>query len=292
MRNYPPAKNSRWLVAIVVLAAVTAACTPSSGKSGQLGDLVWHDLNNNGIQDPAEPGVAGIGVSLLTADGELVGSTQTDQAGQYGFSDVADGSYILRFTIPTGWITTQANAGDSDERDSDVNPGSVETEPFEFRSSSGDPTRDMGLLESIPTPTPTHTPTLTPSPTATSTSTPVPPQLAGEFSLEGQFVRVEGACGAFSEFTSLLFITIDPDGRSITFFQPITNDMNTGTIESDGSFRVSSERESYEGQIEFERDENGRIVRITLFARNIYENAVGCVEVFEVFGTAEVNSDG
>ncbi|MBK7608862.1 MAG: hypothetical protein IPI18_17550 [Saprospiraceae bacterium] len=29
-----------------------------------IGNFVWHDLNANGIQDPGEPGISGVSVSL------------------------------------------------------------------------------------------------------------------------------------------------------------------------------------------------------------------------------------
>ncbi|MBK8779834.1 MAG: hypothetical protein IPO25_21430 [Saprospiraceae bacterium] len=34
-----------------------------------LGDYVWFDQNNNGIQDPGEPGLAGATVKLYAANG-------------------------------------------------------------------------------------------------------------------------------------------------------------------------------------------------------------------------------
>ena len=39
-----------------------------------LGDKVWFDQNNNGIQDPAEPGLAGASVQLYTGAGVAVGA--------------------------------------------------------------------------------------------------------------------------------------------------------------------------------------------------------------------------
>ena len=60
------------------------------GTSG-VGDTVWLDLDDNGIQDPGEPGVPGIGVTVTSAgsDGvlgssdDLVISTVTDADGNY-----------------------------------------------------------------------------------------------------------------------------------------------------------------------------------------------------------------
>lgn len=51
-----------------------------------LGDRVWRDDNDNGIQDPGEPGVPGITVRLLTADSDILKTTTTDPDGFYTFT--------------------------------------------------------------------------------------------------------------------------------------------------------------------------------------------------------------
>ena len=57
---------------------------------GAIGDFVWCDLNNDGIQDPGEPGVPGIVVDLSCADGSSA-STVTDANGYYLFTNVTPG---------------------------------------------------------------------------------------------------------------------------------------------------------------------------------------------------------
>ena len=51
---------------------------------GAIGDTVWIDANNNGIQDPGEPGVGGVLVNLT---GWPL-STTTNPDGTYLFSDL------------------------------------------------------------------------------------------------------------------------------------------------------------------------------------------------------------
>jgi hypothetical protein len=51
----------------------------------QIGNRVWYDANRDGIQDPAEPGIAGVKVTLTTGDGTVVATTTTDAKGEYYF---------------------------------------------------------------------------------------------------------------------------------------------------------------------------------------------------------------
>ncbi|MCZ2391127.1 MAG: hypothetical protein LC113_08625 [Acidobacteria bacterium] len=58
----------------------------------ELGNRVWRDTNDNGVQDPGEPGIAGVTVHLYDSVGTLVGTAVTDANGEYYFvsSTVAD----------------------------------------------------------------------------------------------------------------------------------------------------------------------------------------------------------
>ncbi len=60
-------------------------------QDGEIGDTVFCDLNNNGTQEEGEPGIAGVRVDLkcVGADGsELSDSIETDESGQYLFTDL------------------------------------------------------------------------------------------------------------------------------------------------------------------------------------------------------------
>ena len=93
----------------------------------KLGDRVWIDTNNNGVQDAGEKGLAGVKVALIGAgaDGTLgtaddtSRSTTTDANGLYLFDQVEFGTYKIRFDAGTNYVATKANIGD-DALDSDV----------------------------------------------------------------------------------------------------------------------------------------------------------------------------
>jgi len=84
-----------------------------------IGDLVWNDLNENGIQDPDEPGIPDVTVELYNCDGNLVDTTATDADGMYSFT-VAPGDYYVKFILPGGMVFSPADQGADDALDSDA----------------------------------------------------------------------------------------------------------------------------------------------------------------------------
>lgn len=84
-----------------------------------LGDLVFFDTNENGIQDLGEAGVAGVNVTLRRSSGIPISSTVTDQFGLYKFSGLKQGVYFVSFEAPTGLQFTLQDAT-TDDRDSDA----------------------------------------------------------------------------------------------------------------------------------------------------------------------------
>jgi hypothetical protein len=70
---------------------------------GTIVATVFNDLNGDGIQENAEPGLAGQTVNLLDATGTtLLATTSTNGLGQVSFSGLALGSYILQAIAAPG----------------------------------------------------------------------------------------------------------------------------------------------------------------------------------------------
>jgi uncharacterized repeat protein (TIGR01451 family) len=88
--------------------------------NSSVGDFVWNDTNGNGIQDTGEPGLNNVGVTLYTATGSIVGSTFTNSAGAYVFSNITPGNYYIKFTPLAQYSFINANSGSNDNIDSDV----------------------------------------------------------------------------------------------------------------------------------------------------------------------------
>ena len=95
----------------------------------EIGDRVWADTNANGIQDPDEPVLSGILMSLYR-DGQFIAGTESGPDGRYSFHNEsgretirARTNYEIRIPLnqPGRTLTlTQALAGDSRELDSDA----------------------------------------------------------------------------------------------------------------------------------------------------------------------------
>ncbi|MDA8018361.1 MAG: thrombospondin type 3 repeat-containing protein [Thermoanaerobaculia bacterium] len=119
-----------------------------------VGDRVWLDANQNGIQNGGEHGISGVSVHLYrepdppfltTQSATLVGTDVTDSDGYYSFT-VEPGTYYLEFAC-SGDSFTDLDQGGDDTLDSDVEPTLATTSPFTLALGDTDRTRDAGLLD-------------------------------------------------------------------------------------------------------------------------------------------------
>ncbi|MEV8268596.1 SdrD B-like domain-containing protein [Microbacterium sp. NPDC076911] len=97
--------------------------------ASSIGDLVWNDLNANGIQDEDEPAVEGVPVLLSGTDQNgnvITASTATTVDGTYLFSNLPSGTYVVTFdpqwVEENGFFFTDRDQGTGDEVDSDADP--------------------------------------------------------------------------------------------------------------------------------------------------------------------------
>lgn len=73
-----------------------------------LGNLVWNDLDQNGMRDAGEPGIGGVLLQLFAtadtvignADDVSQGTTTTDGSGSYAFTGLAPGKYYVTIATP------------------------------------------------------------------------------------------------------------------------------------------------------------------------------------------------
>lgn len=111
---------------------------------GQIGDLVWLDLNENGSQDIDEPGLSGVMIELFNDDGAPIAAAVTGANGRYFFDGVAPDTYSVCFTDPSGRDLTSTDAG-SDEFDSDMFSDGC-TDWFALAEGASDLSHDAGYL--------------------------------------------------------------------------------------------------------------------------------------------------
>ncbi len=89
--------------------------------NASIGDLVWNDLNQNGLQDPGEPGVSNVLVRVWDSTGSnLVGQARTDSNGIYHVYAIETGIYQFEVVLPEDWIVSPQNVGPDDYIDSDI----------------------------------------------------------------------------------------------------------------------------------------------------------------------------
>lgn len=111
-----------------------------------IGDRVWLDLNGDGIQEPAEPPVSHASVFLYDADLNLRASTTTNARGDYAFSNLPPGDYIVGFSAPDGTVFTLPDAGGDDTLDSDANRSNGLSPVITLDSGEFNDTVDAGLF--------------------------------------------------------------------------------------------------------------------------------------------------
>jgi len=121
--------------------------TGTAEPLGNLGDFVWIDLNEDGVQDGGdEVGIAGVVLTLTDDTGAVVGTTTTNASGAYLFPGLPGGTYTVTVdpsTLPAGYTQTfdalaplddastttlPAGADDLDQDFGYVPPASIEIE--------------------------------------------------------------------------------------------------------------------------------------------------------------------
>ena len=94
-----------------------------------VGNIVWVDENGNGIREGNERLLAGAIVTLVDANGDPaldifgneVGSVKTDENGEYQFSNLASGDYVLQVKPPEGYFPTDGVDNPNDDYNFDSN---------------------------------------------------------------------------------------------------------------------------------------------------------------------------
>ncbi|MEM6262074.1 MAG: LamG-like jellyroll fold domain-containing protein [Bacteroidota bacterium] len=119
-------------------------CQPSS-LLGSIGDFVFLDDNEDGIQDQGEEGIENIEVELLDCDGNVLAKDTTDAMGRYLFTDLPTGDYVVKVLVPADLKLTGQDRGNNDELDSDADLDG-KTSCFTLDPGEEDLSRDFGLF--------------------------------------------------------------------------------------------------------------------------------------------------
>ncbi len=99
-----------------------SSVTLESGQSGvrydfcehipaELCGTVFHDRNNNGLQDSRDEGIANVRMVLTDATGNVIKETLTDASGKYCFKDLIAGEYCVKEFQPTDFADGKDTLG-------------------------------------------------------------------------------------------------------------------------------------------------------------------------------------
>jgi hypothetical protein len=129
-------------------------------QAASLGDYVWYDDDEDGIQDDSEEGVNNVRVYLLNEDGERIQDqngadiyTETNTTGGYLFTGLEPNlTYAVEFdlnTLPDGFEVTLQDEGGDETQDSDADLETGVTESVTLDPGQHYPDLDMGIKPSF-----------------------------------------------------------------------------------------------------------------------------------------------
>lgn len=125
-------------------------CSVGAGfhNESTIGNQVWLDLDENGIQDSGEPGLEGILLSLYTKSGEFVASQITNYNGLYQFGGLRENEYFVEVAVPDSLGVTLTNVGsDVIDNDLDNSNGLYTTGCISVAPGGSNISIDIGLVD-------------------------------------------------------------------------------------------------------------------------------------------------
>jgi hypothetical protein len=129
---------------------VARALGPSSIGTGELGDLVWNDLNRDGLREAEEPGVAGVALTLLDIDGRVVARQVSDSDGRYLFRQLAPGVYrVGASNLPQGTSFAAPTPSSDSAIDSDVDEITGRSVLVQLEDGASVRSIDIGLRSDV-----------------------------------------------------------------------------------------------------------------------------------------------
>uniref|UniRef100_UPI0027B9FE8F SdrD B-like domain-containing protein n=1 Tax=Geobacter sp. TaxID=46610 RepID=UPI0027B9FE8F len=97
--------------------------------TGSIGDFVWDDNSQNGIQDGGEPGIPAVRVYLKNPlDNSILATSITNGSGIYTFTGLCQGDYKVEVdvtTLPPGYTASPSLQGNDPAKDSNGSPTNV-----------------------------------------------------------------------------------------------------------------------------------------------------------------------
>jgi hypothetical protein len=123
-------------------------------KPSSIGDFVWYDKNNNGLQDQGEEGLDGVTVKLLDENGDPakdfngnpIADQVTSNGGQYKFDNLAAGKYYVQVVTGDNQRITSKGQGEDRATDSDFDPETGKTDLITLEANTNLTDIDAGII--------------------------------------------------------------------------------------------------------------------------------------------------
>ena len=120
----------------------------SAVGGGSIGDLVWTDLNRDGVHDVGEPGLSGVQLTLFDPSNRVLGRTLSGANGDYAFDHLAPGSYrVSASNLPSTMAITNPIRGRNTMLDSDVDAVTGQSTLVTIGVGERRATIDVGVIE-------------------------------------------------------------------------------------------------------------------------------------------------
>ena len=200
------------------------------------GDRVWNDFNRNGIQEAGEPGVSDVTMQLKDCSQNVIRTTTTDANGNYSFTGLGAGCYIIGIVVPGGYQISPKAQGTNRALDSDINIGNAMSDAINLAAGQNLTDVDAGINQPV---APTATPTNTPAPQLGSIGDRVwndfnrnGVQEAGEPGVSDVTVQLKNCTGS-------LLQTVTTDANGIYRFNNLGAGCYTVTVLLPGGFQFS-----------------------------------------------------
>ncbi len=111
----------------------------------QISGMIWYDTNENGVKDEDESYANRIEVELLQSDGSKAVDTTgneipnvlTNSNGEYIFSNLAKGEYLVKIYTESNYTLTKANVGSNKEINSKFEETDGEKESYTIENLNG-----------------------------------------------------------------------------------------------------------------------------------------------------------
>ena len=151
------------------LSSIQSTAPHGSADAGEcvigessIGDRVWEDINGDGVQDAGEPGIENVTVDLyrdINSDGvidagdPLLGTLTTDVNGNYDFTDLIFGDYIVDVSDNNNVLTNFVLTAGTDPLPVNLPSGTItdfDDADFGYISSPVDISLDKAVDNSFP----------------------------------------------------------------------------------------------------------------------------------------------